>query len=169
MEKVSEVADAVVGLPAMEATAPVETQIETLIKVLPRIARIFKSQWRGLPLTVAQMSMLMVLQDLTVRQGGANPGELADRFCLSGPAVTAALDELVEKGYCRRSHSEKDRRKVVVAITPEGATILAGVQVAAAESLRAMLGDWDQQRLARLLDALQDLDATVDAYLSRNG
>jgi DNA-binding MarR family transcriptional regulator len=140
-----------------------------LIRALPRIARIFKSQWRGLPLTVPQMSMLMELQDLTARQGGANPSELADRFCLSGPAITAALDELVEKGYCRRSHSEKDRRKVVVAITPEGATILAGAQAAAAESLRAMLGDWDQQRLARLLEALQDLDATTDAYLSRNG
>jgi DNA-binding MarR family transcriptional regulator len=168
MEKVSGVAEAVAA-PVDVATSAVETQIEALVKVLPRIARIFKSQWRGLSLSVPQMSMLMVVQDLTVRQGGANPGELADHFCLSGPAVTAALDELVEKGYCRRSHSEKDRRKVIVAITPEGAAILTDVQMAAAQSLRAMLGEWDQQRLARLLEALQDLDATADAYLSRNG
>jgi DNA-binding MarR family transcriptional regulator len=155
-------------LPNGSATAPAEVQIEALVKVLPRLARIFKSQWRGLSLTVPQMSMLMELQDLTARQGGANPGELADRCCLSGPAVTATLDELVEKGYCSRSHSEKDRRKVVVAITPEGAAILSGVQAAAAQSLRVMLGDWDRQRLARLLDALQDLDVTADTYLTRN-
>jgi DNA-binding MarR family transcriptional regulator len=169
MQEVSEVADTVTDVPADGARSAVETQIEALVKVLPRIARIFKSQWRGLPLSVPQMSMLVVVQDLTAHQGGANPSELADRFCLSGPAVTAALDELVEKGYCRRSHSEKDRRKVVVAITPEGAAILTDAQTAAAQSLQALLSDWDQPRLGRLLDALLDLDAAADAYLNRHG
>lgn len=167
MEKVSRPEDTRTPAGGPVAGPPEDTQIEALIKVLPRMGRIFKSQWRGLHLTVPQMSMLMELQELAVRQGGANPGELADRFCLSSPAVTAALDELVEKGYCIRRHSEKDRRKVVVCPTPEGAAILAEVQGRAAQSLRAMLGEWDQERLGRLLSALQDLDATAEAYLAR--
>jgi DNA-binding MarR family transcriptional regulator len=169
MERVGGLQNAVDGSPVLETSLLVESQVEALIKVLPRIARIFKSHWRGLSLTVPQMSMLMELQDLTLSQGGANPSELADRFCLSGPAVTAAIDELVDKGYCSRTHSEKDRRKVVIAITPGGATVLAEVRAAVAQNLRAMLSAWDEQRLARLLDALQDLDATADAYLSHNG
>jgi DNA-binding MarR family transcriptional regulator len=167
VQKVSTSEDA--GTEAQGATAapPENTQIEALVKVLPRMARIFKSQWRGLRLTVPQMSMLMELQELAARQGGAHPSELADRFCLSSPAITAALDELVEKGYCIRTHSETDRRKVVVRPTPEGDAVLAEVQERATEGLRAMLSDWDQERLNRLLDALRDLDATTEAYLAR--
>jgi DNA-binding MarR family transcriptional regulator len=144
-----------------------DAQIEALVKLLPHLARIFKAHWRGLTLTAPQMGMLMALQDLTERQGGANPGELAERFCLSSPAVTAALDELVEKGYCVRSHSEKDRRKVVVRTTPAGTAMLAAVQEGAVQSMRAMLADWDGARLDRLLAALRDLDQASEAFVTR--
>lgn len=152
---------------ADEQEGSASTQMEMLVKMLPKLARIFKSQWRGLPLTAPQMGMLMELQELTERQGGAHPGELADRFCLSSPAVTAALDELVEKGYCLRSHSEKDRRKVIVRVTPAGAAMLAEAQEGAARSMQAMLADWDQPRLTRLLAALQDLDTAAGVFLAR--
>jgi DNA-binding MarR family transcriptional regulator len=150
-----------------ERTAHDVSQIELLVKLLPKLARIMKSQWRGLSLTAPQMGMLMELQDLTVQQGGAHPGELADRFCLSSPAVTAALDELVEKGYCQRSHSEKDRRKVVVQVTPAGAAMLAEAQEGATRSMQALLADWDEARVTRLLAALQDLDATAGFHLTQ--
>lgn len=158
---------AVAETPQNPAGAPVDTQIEMLVRLLPQLVRVLKAQWRGLSLTGPQMGMLEELQTLTERQGGAHPGELADRFCLSSPAVTAALDELVEKGYCRRSHSEQDRRKVLVQLTPVGALALAEAQEGAARGLHAMLAEWDSDRLARLLAALRDLDEAAGASLAR--
>jgi DNA-binding MarR family transcriptional regulator len=113
------------------------------------------------------MVMLLALHEETARRGGAHPGELADRFCLSSPAVTAALDELVEKGYCVRTHSEKDRRKVLVRSTPTGDAIMTAAHAGVAQGMREILAGWDKERIGRLLTAMQDLDSAADAYLSR--
>jgi DNA-binding MarR family transcriptional regulator len=150
--------------PAVDAA---ETQIQALVSLLPRLGRIFKSQLRGAQLSMPQMAMLMALREQTESRGGAHPGELADRFCLSSPAITAALDELVEKGYCVRTHSEKDRRKVLVRSTPEGEAMVAAAQATVTQGMREMLGGWDQERIGRLLTAMQDLDAAAESYLGR--
>ncbi len=167
MEATFNLATAPERIPGAEAAPNLDEQIEALVRALPRLARIFKSQLRGTQITAPQMSMLMELQDLTDRQGGAHPSELADRFCLSSPAITGALDDLVEKGYCKRTHSEQDRRKVVVQCTPAGTAALQAVHARVVQGLRTMLGEWDEQRLGRLLTALADLDAAAEVYLAR--
>src|SRR5690242_11828769 len=136
-------AGGVVDADAAPIDPAIEAQIEALVAVMPRLGRIFKSQLRGFQLSMPQMGILMALQDQT-EHGGAHPGELADRLCLSSPAMTAALDELVEKGYCVRAHSEKDRRKVLVRTTPEGAATLGAAHEVVAQGLRAMFHNWDQ-------------------------
>jgi DNA-binding MarR family transcriptional regulator len=154
------------GLDGPDSPA-LESQIQALVTVMLRLGRIFKSQLRGYQLSVPQMGIMLYLQDQSDRGEGVHPGALADRFCLSSPAVTAVLDELVEKGYCVRTHSEKDRRKVVVRTTPDGAAILAGAQAGIVQGLRVLFDDWDSPRMDRLLAALHDLDSTAQLYLAR--
>lgn len=158
-----------------EATNPVapyertqmEPEIEALITVMLRLGRVFKSRMRGNLLTPPQMYLLTELRELTIRQGGAHPGELAGRCCLSSPAVTAALDELVEKGYCMRTHSETDRRKVLVQLTPIGDATLTTVHANAATAMQEMLRGWDAQSKERLLAVLSQLDESAGRYLTQ--
>jgi DNA-binding MarR family transcriptional regulator len=53
------------------------------------------------------------------RRGGVTAGELAEESGLTTGAVTGVTDRLERAGFARRSRDEADRRKVVVAVTPE--------------------------------------------------
>ncbi|HWE64001.1 MAG TPA: MarR family transcriptional regulator [Chloroflexota bacterium] len=149
------------GARAKEATT--EACIEALEHVTPRLGHVFKSQLREGPLTMQQMFMLHEIHD------GARPSELARRCCISSSATTAALDGLVRGGYCVRTHSEKDRREVLVQATPAGVAALNAAQAGTTAALRELLHGWDEERLQRLLVVLRDLDTSVDAYLEKPG
>ncbi len=134
-----------------------------LVKVWPRLGRLLKAHLRGGGLTTPQMFVLMEVQEAIDRHAeGAQPGELARRCNLSGPAITATLDDLVEGGYCVRAHSEIDRRKVLVRLTPSGEQALAEARAAAGFAMRTMLRGWSEERMQRLLDVLRDLDEAVE-------
>jgi DNA-binding MarR family transcriptional regulator len=142
--------------------------IQKLVQVLPRVSRVFKSQMRGGPLTPQQVFMLMSIQDLNeLHPDGAQPGELARRACTSSAAVTAALDDLVADGFCARAHSEKDRRKVLVRVTPRGADVLREARARAADAMRGMLDGWSAAQLDRLYAVLDELDVSASAFLER--
>ncbi len=150
-----------------EAPGP-DACIQKLVEVLPRLSRVFKSQMRGGRLTPQQVFMLMSIQDLNeLHPDGAQPGELARRACTSSAAITAALDDLVEDGYCVRAHSEKDRRKVLVRVTPLGADVLSAARDGAASAMRGMLDGWTAPQLARLYQVLAELDASAAAFMER--
>ena len=141
---------------------------EALARVVPRFGRVVKSQLRNGRLTPQQMHMLMEIQDLAERYPeGVQPSELSRRCSLSSPGVTAALDDLVEGGFCSREHSEKDRRKVLVRLTPSGIETLASVRIGVGQALSQMLQGWDQAQIERLLAVLTDLDAMMDTYFQQ--
>ncbi len=136
-----------------------EDCIEALVRVLPRVTRALKSQLRSSKLGTQHIFLLMTIADLQQASGeGAHPGELARLAWLSGAAITATLDDLVDAGYCARAHTEKDRRKVLVQVTPAGQKILEEVHTQAKQSLREVLGDWNEQRRVELCRVLHDLD-----------
>lgn len=141
-----------------------DDDIEALAEVLSRLGRIVKTQLKGSPLTMPQMGMLMAVHRTTAEGGGIHPGEIAECCCLSGPAVTAALDDLVEKGYCVRAHTESDRRKVLIQTTSHGDAVMREALAGIGQGLRCMLHDWDRPRIRQLVTVLYDLDAAADAY-----
>jgi DNA-binding MarR family transcriptional regulator len=51
-------------------------------------------------------------------QGPITAGRLAELSGLTTAAVTAVLDRLERAGYARRVRDEKDRRQVIVELTP---------------------------------------------------
>jgi DNA-binding MarR family transcriptional regulator len=51
-------------------------------------------------------------------QGPLTAGRLAELMGLTTAAVTAVLDRLERAGYARRVRDEKDRRQVIVELTP---------------------------------------------------
>jgi DNA-binding MarR family transcriptional regulator len=142
--------------------------LEALIHVLPRLTRVIKSQMRGGKLSAQHTYLLMSVHEMEqINPDGAQPGELARRACLSSAAITAALDDLVNDGYCARAHSEKDRRKVLVRLTPHGEHTLDELRAGTREALGGMLDDWTDEQRTRLCQALADLDAAAIKLLRR--
>jgi DNA-binding MarR family transcriptional regulator len=143
---------------------------EDLSRALIRISRIWKTQMQLGALTTPQMFMLVSIQDLMERNpDGVQPGDLA-RYCvLSGPGVTATIDDLVEGGYCVRAHGDhKDRRKVFIQPTPYGLRMLAEARRHTGMVLRTVLADWDETRITQLHRLLHDLGEAAEAYFPRD-
>jgi DNA-binding MarR family transcriptional regulator len=57
--------------------------------------------------------------DILDQEGPMTAGRLAERAQLSPGAMTALLDRLERRGLARRTRDTKDRRRVLVEVTPE--------------------------------------------------
>jgi DNA-binding MarR family transcriptional regulator len=57
--------------------------------------------------------------DILDQEGPMTAGRLAERARLSPGAMTALLDRLEKRGFARRTRDTKDRRRVLVEVTPE--------------------------------------------------
>jgi DNA-binding MarR family transcriptional regulator len=56
--------------------------------------------------------------DIIDREGPITAGKLAERAALTTAGVTIVLDRLEKAGYARRVRDERDRRRVLVEVTP---------------------------------------------------
>lgn len=73
-------------------------------------------RWARRDLSVAQMHLLMVLQE----HGPATVGRLAEVLEISPPSVSSALDRLEEHGLAVRRRDRDDRRVVHAALSSRG-------------------------------------------------
>jgi DNA-binding MarR family transcriptional regulator len=103
----------------------------------------------------AQFSVLTVI--------GANPGltqrDLGQRLAIEPARLVLMLDELEERGLCRRKPAPTDRRSRTLVLTPKGTHQLRQLtELANQHEARALakLGAADQRRLLALLRALID-------------
>jgi DNA-binding MarR family transcriptional regulator len=91
--------------------------------------------------------------DVLDQEGPMSAGQLAQRAQLSPGAMTALLDRLEAKGYALRRRDTKDRRRVLVEISPElreRAQELYGTPEEGAEEL-AIYSDDELEFLVRFL------------------
>ncbi len=70
-------------------------------------------------LSITQLNAIKTLWDC----GELTMSELADQLAVSPPSASVLVDRLVDKGIFCREHSTKDRRKVVVRVSPEAEKI----------------------------------------------
>jgi DNA-binding MarR family transcriptional regulator len=113
--------------------------------------------------------------DILDQEGPMTAGRLAERARLSPGAMTALLDRLEQRGFARRTRDTKDRRRVLVEVTPqlrqmaaqlygtpdEGADALAAYTNEQLEFLISFLRGnvaYQEERMRRL-DALEAREA----------
>jgi DNA-binding MarR family transcriptional regulator len=75
-------------------------------------------------LSMAQMNLLMAVRgadELTLK-------ELADMLRVSPPSVSVMVDRLVERDLLLRERSTRDRRKVVITLSPTADSLLTRVE-----------------------------------------
>jgi DNA-binding MarR family transcriptional regulator len=91
--------------------------------------------------------------DLLAEHGGLRIGELADRVGVDDTTATRLVDRLEDLGVAERRSAEGDRRAILVALTPAGRELVAGVtaqrQLFFCDVLAALEPD-EREQLVRL-------------------
>lgn len=139
------------------------TLINALETTIPRYAqalrRVIEEAEGPEPLTFPQYRCLQAV----AAQGTTLTTQLARRFQVGVPTMTGRLDALVERGLLQRQPDPSSRRQVLVTITPQGQVLLGRYRRAVDAGLRDLLAPLAPDRQTRLLAALGDLAAALDA------
>ena len=97
--------------------------------------------------------LLMELVD----RGIDRPKQIAEVLEAVPPAVTAMVNELMEKGWLAREQDAGDRRRVHLWLTPSGREALAGLRRAWHDAERADLERIDTDQLRTVLHVFESL------------
>jgi DNA-binding MarR family transcriptional regulator len=119
-----------------------------------RLARLLRRQGD----TGLSPSQLSALTSVEVH-GPMTLGALAEHERVAPPSVTRVVGKLEELGLVTRLADASDRRVQRVSLTDAGAALLAEVRQRKDVWLAARLAQLDEDRRARLADALDALDA----------
>jgi len=130
-------------------TSPDECARE-LLEVVPLVMRTIRSEMRSNrtpELTVPQFRALVFLN----RHEGASLSEVAEHLGLTLPSVSKLMDGLVARRLATREVDPRDRRRVTLALTEQGRTVLQHAY------------DATQNALAEVLITLTPAERTVVA------
>jgi DNA-binding MarR family transcriptional regulator len=116
-------------------------------------------------LDIAPLVMRLIAADLRQTRDALNPayfrllallsveactlGELAERQMVSKPTMSNTISTLEERGWVLRKRGSRDRRMVLVSITPAGKAVLEGVQ------------DQMVRRVAEILEPLTEEERSI--------
>jgi DNA-binding MarR family transcriptional regulator len=124
--------------------------------------RIAATQGRS-TMSMTHLHVLMVLD----AEGPVPMSRVAETLLCSFPNATGIVDRMEERGYVERRRDERDRRLVLVRVTPEGRAALGRLETMRQQHLRGLLRAMsaDEQRTCRdafrlLRQAAERLDDT---------
>ncbi|CCM74773.1 MarR family winged helix-turn-helix transcriptional regulator [Rhizobium mesoamericanum] len=117
------------------------------------LARLFDDALRPVGLTNGQFSLMMSLN----RPEPPPMGPVATLLAMDQTTLTAALKPLQRRGWVNVTPNEKDKRRRLLSLTPEGKAVLAAalpIWEQTHASIEDALPDRDMGRLRRDLQAL---------------
>jgi DNA-binding MarR family transcriptional regulator len=133
-------------------------QLDEIAEALPQrvstLLRLFLSR-ANLPASRTEAAVLQTLE-----AGPERIGELARQEGVTQPAITLLVNRLERRGWVTREADPGDGRVVLVAMTPAGGDVFAGVRSqyrALLHEEMASLEDADVDTLARAIDILDGL------------
>jgi DNA-binding MarR family transcriptional regulator len=137
-------------------------QLDEIAEALPQrvstLLRLFLSRAQ-VPVTRTEAAVLATLES-----GPERIGELARQEGVTQPAITLLVNRLERRGWVTREADPGDGRVVLVAITPAGRDLFAGVRAqyrALVHEEMASLDDGDVETLAQAIDILDHLIARL--------
>ena len=90
-----------------------------------------------------------------VFHGVDKPADVAKMLDVSPPALTWILEKLENMGFLERSHSDSDRRRVVLGLTSMGEDVVRRVNAHRRNLLVKVLGGMEAKEVAQLESALE--------------
>jgi DNA-binding MarR family transcriptional regulator len=101
------------------------------------------------------------LMSVLDRHGDMAMSRLAEVLDVSLSNVTGLIDRMEERGLVARRRVPDDRRVVLVELTDDGRRALADLELLRNDLLARILAHLDEQQLARVAAALDDLRGAV--------
>ncbi|MGO8686287.1 MAG: MarR family winged helix-turn-helix transcriptional regulator [Candidatus Dormibacteria bacterium] len=143
--------------PPPRAAAPEDTALaDRLRPILLHLSRHLRRVVEGTALTGGQVEILALIS----RNPGAGVNELAAREGISAPSMSNAVDKLEAAGLVTRARGiAGDRRRVDIAVTPEGARILRSARSSRTAWLAEQIGRLTPEQVAILETAIEPLTA----------
>jgi DNA-binding MarR family transcriptional regulator len=127
-----------------------------LLDVVPVIMRTIRSEirsHRSNELTVPLFRTLLFIE----RHPGVSLLDLAGHLGLTSPSVCKIVDGLVAHALVKRQHSNTDRRKITLALTPEGQNVLDEARTSTQARLADLLASLSTGQCTTVIRALQIL------------
>ncbi|WP_404713875.1 MarR family winged helix-turn-helix transcriptional regulator [Sphingomonas sp. MMS24-J13] len=112
---------------------------------------------REFKITEPQWRVMRVIND----RGATDATGLAEVGLLHAPSVTRILKELEERKLVVREPDINDRRRALVALTPEGREIVKVVSRQVVRIMREYSDRFGAQRLEKLVNELRALSAAI--------
>ncbi|HWC86683.1 MAG TPA: MarR family transcriptional regulator [Solirubrobacteraceae bacterium] len=143
----------------MESAAPTRTrQLDDIAEALPQrvatLTRLFLTRTSpGISRTEAGVMRALSVQPQRIT-------ELAGAEGVSQPGITLLVNRLEDRGWVVRETDARDRRAVLVTLTPAGRDVIDGLRAeyrALMHEEMVTLGDEDVETLARAIDVLDVL------------
>ena len=125
---------------------------------LLHLNRRLRKELGPLGITGGQASLLWAIRS----KPGLGVRELADLEGVSPPAMTAYVDRLEAAGLVVRTRSQRDRRRVELALTEEGVRVLRSARSRRTAWLAARLKRLEPEELAAIEDALPALRRLIE-------
>ncbi|HUY10066.1 MAG TPA: MarR family winged helix-turn-helix transcriptional regulator [Candidatus Dormibacteraeota bacterium] len=141
------------------AAEPAASREQLQAEALCALEELMAHHWRQSPggrwarrdLSVAQMHLLMVLQEL----GPATVGRLAEALEISPPSVSSALDRLEEHGLAVRRRDQDDRRVVHAALSGRGRAAAEEACGFRRQKVRHLVGQFNAGEMEALMTVLR--------------
>lgn len=102
-------------------------------------------------LTLPQFYTLLYLHQMSDK---CKMSDLADATHQSAASLTGIIDRLLEKQLVMRTRHERDRRQVVVVVTPRGSELIAEIKQARRQQMQTALAHLYQEDIDQLLHLL---------------
>ena len=136
----------------------------SILQIIPSIMRILAAELRQTetPLLVPQLGALTLLAE-----NSYNLSELAELHGVSLPTMSSTMSKLAEAGWVERQRSKKDRRVVMLALTPAGREMLNEIGQKMINHIAANLKDVPNSDLLTLQSGLQVLQTIFVPFVFR--
>ncbi|EJL30769.1 transcriptional regulator [Caulobacter sp. AP07] len=131
----------------------------TLLAAREAVMAPIRPYLREAGLTDQQWRVLRVLAD----EGDLDPTRLAQAALLYPPSVTRIVRELAERGLIERRADVDDRRRIILALRPEGLTLVKLTAIHTLALLDLYAERFGRERLARLRTELADFTTAIGA------
>lgn len=121
-------------------------------------ASIFERACVDLALTPAQYGVLCVVAE----QPGIDQSSLARALAFDKVTVLRVLKGLVERGLCKRSVAEGNRRQMSVRLTPAGARLLEQAQAPVRQAYDTLMSPFTGAQRQQFIAMLQTLNTELE-------
>ena len=125
--------------------------------ILLRLARNIRSHSIG-DVTQSQIAVLATLS----RHGDSTIGQIAEHEHVQPPSASRIVSNLERQGLVERRTDAGDRRRVLIALSPQGEAYLAEVRRAGTSWLGSRLAELDDDELDLLAAALPVLERLLE-------